>query len=315
MSDKSRRNFLKTVASVGSASLALSPKKANARPEEVLSPNRMGVLVDTTVCIGCRNCEYACRKSHGIDPGDLESYHNREVFEEYRRPKPDLYTVVNEFPNPENELIPINVKDNCRHCNHPACVSACIVGAITKKDNGAVVWNTDKCIGCRYCMVACPFQIPTFEYDEVLHPDIKKCDFCNERQQEGKIPACVEICPVEAMVFAPINDVISLAKDRVRREPEKYNDHIYGLEEVGGTSWLYLSSREFKDIKFIEHETKPVPGTVESIQHGIFAYFVPPLALYAWLGGIMWISKRRSQEKKEAMQDTKKDIDKNEEEE
>lgn len=293
MENNSRRNFLKSVATIGTAAAVASVPQAKASQEKVLSANRMGVLVDTTVCIGCRHCEWACKDAHGLDAGDLQSYHNRDVFDEYRRPTVDSLTVVNEFPNPKNALIPINVKENCRHCNYPSCMSACIVGAFTKLENGAVVWDGNKCIGCRYCMMACPFQIPTFEFEKAIEPEIRKCDFCYERQAKGEIPACVDICPVESMIFAPINEVISLAQRRIKRYPERYEEHIYGLEEVGGTSWIYLTAIDSRKLNFVELNKKPVPGTVESIQHGIFAYFVPPIALYAWLGGIMWISKRK----------------------
>lgn len=298
MAKNGRRDFLKTVAAIGTASAVASTSKLSAS-EKVLNPNRMGVLVDTTICIGCRHCEWACKEAHGLPAGDLESYHDRDVFNEYRRPTPESLTVVNEFPNPKNAYIPIDVKENCKHCNHPSCMSACIVGAFTKLDNGSVVWDGDKCIGCRYCMVACPFQIPTFEFDKAIQPEIRKCDFCYERQAQGEIPACVDICPVESMIFAPISDIISLAKKRISRNPERYHPHVYGLEEVGGTSWIYLTSVDSRTLNFVELNKNPVPGTVESIQHGIFAYFVPPIALYAWLGSIMWISKRKTQKKKE----------------
>src|SRR5690554_7642233 len=199
MFKQSRRNFLKTTATAAAAGVglsALTPKELKAKPEYILSEDRMGVLVDTTVCIGCRRCEWACKKAHDIPAGNIESYSDESVFDEMRRPSNDGYTKVNRYDNPQDPSIPTNVKVQCMHCDQPACVSACIVGAFSKKENGAVVWDTGKCIGCRYCMVACPFQIPTFEYENALHPDIHKCDFCYDRTKEGKLPACVEICPV-----------------------------------------------------------------------------------------------------------------------
>lgn len=313
MNNDSRRTFLKTLGATGvAAATAARPIKAETYDKKILNPGRMGVLVDTTICIGCRNCEWACKEAHDIEPGDIESYHNKEAFKEYRRPAPDNFTVVNEFDDPNSDYKGINVKDNCKHCDYPSCASACIVGAFDKLDNGAVVWDGSKCIGCRYCMVACPFQIPTFEYEKAIQPRIRKCDFCYERQAEGKIPACVDICPVESMIFAPMNEIISLAKKKIERHPERYNKHIYGLEEVGGTSWLYLTSVEHEKLNMVKLDTKPNPGTVESIQHGIFAYFVPPLALYAWLGGIMWKSKRDAKKKaEEEAQKTNSEEEKN----
>lgn len=315
MKGNSRRSFLKTMASVGTVAAVSGTTKAVAS-DSILSPDRMGVLVDTTLCIGCRNCEWACKDAHGIETDSIETYHDRSVFGEYRRPTPDAFTVVNEFENPDNENLPIDVKENCKHCNYPSCKSACIVGAFSKLDNGSVVWDGSKCIGCRYCMVACPFQIPTFEYDKAIQPNIRKCDFCYERTAEGKLPACVEICPVETMIYGPINEIISIAHERIKRNPDKYVNHIYGLEEVGGTSWMYLTSVDHLKLKFIDHGKNPVPGTVESIQHGIFAYFVPPVALYAWLGGIMWVTKRKKEqdEKRKLEEQSKLETKDNQEE-
>jgi Fe-S-cluster-containing dehydrogenase component len=181
------------------------------------------------------------------------------------------------------------------HCDHPACVSACIVGAFSKHENGAVTWDTEMCIGCRYCMAACPFQVPAFEYEKALNPMIMKCDFCFERTKEGKIPACVSICPVEALTYGSRTVLIKIARDRIKRNPDRYVEHIFGEYEVGGTSWMYLANKEFAELDFPQLGEKPAPGVSESIQHGIFAYFVPPVSLYALLGGIMWISKRRKE--------------------
>ena len=179
------------------------------------------------------------------------------------------------------------------HCDHPACVSACIVGAFSKEENGSVIWDGDKCIGCRYCMVACPFQIPSFEYDIAFNPDIKKCDFCFERTRRDKLPACVEVCPVESITYGKRSRLIEAARQKLRNYPERYIDHIYGEFEVGGTSWMYLAGVDFSDLEFPKLGKDAAPGVSESIQHGIFAYFIPPISLYALLGGIMWLNKTK----------------------
>jgi formate dehydrogenase iron-sulfur subunit len=294
MKSQNRRNFLKTAAGLGV--VASGAQKAKAAPRNILSPDRMGVLVDTTVCVGCRNCEWACKTAHNLPTEPLETYQNRQVFASMRRPSDTALTVVNEYKNPKNDAFPINVKVQCMHCDQPACLSACIVGAFSKEENGSVVWDTDKCIGCRYCMVACPFQIPAFEYHRALHPEIRKCDFCITRTRDGKIPACVEICPVEALTYGPREQLVRTARDLIRRSPERYVDHIYGEYEVGGTSWMYLAGRDFKGLSFPTLGRSPAPGVSEAIQHGIFAYFMPPVALYALLGALMWITKRRKEE-------------------
>ncbi len=294
-----RRSFLKT-ASVATASLTALPlASGKAGPSNILSENRMGVLVDTTTCIGCRRCEFACKQAHGLPTHDIESYSDRTVFRKPRRPDTASLTVVNEFTNPKNSSLPTDVKVQCMHCDHPACVSACIVGAFSKKENGSVVWDSDLCIGCRYCMVACPFQVPAFEFDKAIQPNIMKCDFCISKTEKGHLPACVDICPVEALTYGQRSELLRIARSRVNLNEERYNKHIYGEIEVGGTAWMYLSSQDPHKFGFPQLKDKPAPGVSESIQHGIFAYFMPPLALYSLLGGIMWMAKNRKRVEEE----------------
>lgn len=295
MSGKSRRDFLKSSALIGAGITGLSSHSVEAAPKNILSPDRMGVLVDTTVCVGCRNCEWACKDAHNLPSGDIENYENREILEKKRRPDHTSLTVINEYAPGKHSRLPIVVKVQCMHCDHPACVSACIVGAFTKEENGSVIWDTDKCIGCRYCMVACPFQIPAFEYEKALNPLIMKCDFCFNRTKEGNLPACIDNCPVEALTYGPRTQLVLIARDRIRRNPDRYKDHIFGEYEVGGTAWMYMASKDFLELGFPKLGKDPAPGVSESIQHGIFAYFVPPVSLYALLGGMMWLSKRRKE--------------------
>ena len=293
MANQNRRDFLKTTTVLGAGLTGLSIKDVKAKPKNYLSEDRMGVLVDTTVCIGCRKCEWACRNAHDIPPGPIEAYDDKNVFTKKRRPNSSNLTVVNQYPFPGQLTNFINVKVQCMHCDHPACVSACIVGAFSKEENGSVIWDGDKCIGCRYCMVACPFQIPSFEYDIAFNPDIKKCDFCFERTRRDKLPACVEVCPVESITYGKRSRLIEAARQKLRNYPERYIDHIYGEFEVGGTSWMYLAGVDFSDLEFPKLGKDAAPGVSESIQHGIFAYFIPPISLYALLGGIMWLNKTK----------------------
>ena len=193
------------------------------------------------------------------------------------------------------EMGPTFVKANCFHCNNPACVSACIVGAFRKLEDGPVVYDAWKCMGCRYCMVACPFQIPTYEYDNVLTPQVRKCTLCaNEgNPNKGGVPACVRTCPKECMTYGPRSELLARAHQLIEQHPDIYNDHVYGEHEVGGTSWLYLGPKEkpFTDLGFIELDHAPPPLRTERIQHGVFKYFVPPLAWYGLLGAVMWVAR------------------------
>jgi len=278
---------------------AVNTKPAKAAPENILSEDRMGVLVDTTACIGCRNCEWACKKAHDIPAGNIDSYADKSAFNQMRRPDKSALTVVNQYENKKEINAPFYTKVQCMHCDHPACVSACIVGAFSKQENGSVIWDTNKCIGCRYCMVACPFQIPSFEYDKAIDPKIKKCDLCFDRTKKGELPACVNICPVEALTYGPRSELIKIAREKLQLYPDRYFQHIYGEHEVGGTSWLYLSAVDLaKERVMPTLGTKPAPGVSESIQHGIFAYFVPPVSLYALLAGIMWLNKKKNETEK-----------------
>ncbi len=295
MEEMGRRSFLKRSLALGAGLAAGSALTSEARPTNILSTRRMGVLVDTTVCIGCRNCEWACKQAHDMPTEPIETYEDDAVFAEYRRPDEHALTVVNRHEDPNLSGGACAVKVQCMHCAHPACVSACIVGALSKQENGAVTWDDSKCIGCRYCMVACPFQAPTFEFDKARRPRIMKCDFCYERRAKGGIPACVEICPVEALTYGPRDELVNVARNRIRRNPERYINHIFGEYEVGGTDWLYLAGTDFAKLRFPTLGDKPAPGVSESIQHGIFAYFVPPVSLYALLGVIMWMARNRSQ--------------------
>lgn len=296
MSDQSRRAFFKTAGAIAGGLTGLKAKPSQADDAVALSEDRMGVLVDSTVCIGCRKCEYACKINHDLPSEPITTYDDRSVFAEQRRPHAKALTVVNEYENPTTPELPYNVKFQCMHCDHPACVSACIVGAFTKREDGSVVYDAGICIGCRYCMVACPFQVPAYEYEDPLTPKVQKCDFCAERTSEGQLPACVEICPVEALTYGRRFDLIQVARERIRKDPERYENHILGEEEVGGTSWLYLAGKPFTEVGFPKLGTRPAPGISESIQHGLFAYFVPPIALYSLLGGIMWLNNKKQTE-------------------
>jgi Fe-S-cluster-containing dehydrogenase component len=144
------------------------------------------------------------------------------------------------------------------HCVEPACASSCPARALTKTPDGPVVYNQKVCIGCRYCMVACPFAIPKFEYEKAL-PFIRKCSFCLERQKQGKKPACAHVCPSGALTFGKRKEMVELARTRIYQNPDKYIHYVYGEHEAGGTGWLYLSSVDFAGISFKPVRTASYP--------------------------------------------------------
>ena len=227
----SRRTFFK-VNAVGAAALAVTPAGAHASTTAAVDPGAVGVLVDTTLCIGCRGCEEACAEANG-NPGPPSE---TTVFDVRRETSPQAFTVVNRLSaDPERFA-----KTQCMHCVEPACVSACPARALEKTAAGAVTYTGSRCLGCRYCMVACPFDVPKFEYDKAV-PYVRKCTFCADRQAKGQPPACTEVCPSGALKFGPRADLLEEARTRIYQNPDKFVHHIYGEHEAGGTSWLYLT--------------------------------------------------------------------------
>lgn len=256
-------------------------------------PNRYGMLVDLTRCIGCRRCEAACNKVNKL-PKPKIPFDDKSVFEKKRRTDARAYTVVNRYANTLRLGEPVYRKVQCMHCNEPACVSACPVGAMKKTPEGPVIWNHNVCIGCRYCMNACPFYIPAFEYDNPFAPKIQKCFMCyQQRIKKGMIPGCAAACPMEALTFGKRSDMLQLARARIANEPGKYIEHIYGENEVGGTSWLYISPMPFEQVDLPTNlGTTPFPVFTRN-----FLSFVP-LVLTVWptlLGGFYLFTKRREE--------------------
>jgi formate dehydrogenase iron-sulfur subunit len=284
-----RRNFLKKA--MGASALAVLGTGAQAQASGTAdNPDQLGVLVDTTRCVGCRKCEKACNEINVDLPRRPEGFfEGKAVFDEQRRMDYAAYTVVNRHEDPADPGDPVYAKMQCMHCLSPGCVSACIVGALSQQPDGAVTYDASKCIGCRYCMVACPFQVPAYEYGNVLTPQVRKCTFCFEtRLSKGQMPACVEACPMQVMTFGKRTELVREGHRRIGNRPKHYVDYLYGEHEVGGTSWMYLSSIPFEEVGLPKFGYHPVPGFTEPVQHMLFKWFLPPLALYGSLGGIMW---------------------------
>jgi len=295
-----RRTVLKLglAATAGAAPRpAAAGESRAAKAARPASRDHVGVLVDTTLCIGCRKCEEACNRRNQL-PRTAESFSDRDVLRSFRRPTETAFTVVNQFPGSPSAdqagLPRTFCKVQCMHCLYPSCVSACIVGALVKSADGAVVYNPTICIGCRYCQIACPFEIPAYEFHVALAPRVRKCEFCASRVNgTGADPACAASCPTEALVFGRRADLLAMAKDRLTKRPDRYLNHIYGETEVGGTSWLYLAGRPVREIGLLDLPDTPPPQLTEAIQHGIFRYGIIPTAFYGLLGGIMWYNHRK----------------------
>lgn len=281
----SRRQFIRLTATAAALTIggrALASEHAVPR----LDPDRMGVLVDLTRCVGCRRCEWACAEANGNPHGKLEECDDQSVFASRRNPTTGQFCTVNRLgAAPALDSCgpaPLHAKIQCMHCEHPPCVSACLVGAMRKDPAGPVTYDASRCIGCRYCMMACPFERLAYEYDRRVTPRVRKCEMCRHRTVEGKVPACVEICPVEALNYGRREDLLRIARERIGRHPGTYTDHIYGEHEGGGTSWLYLSPRPFKELAALGLPAlgdRSPAETTESIQHGIFKFGAAPAVL------------------------------------
>lgn len=276
-----RRDFLKTLGIASGSALTSGTLKAEEVREE---KELVGVLVDTTRCIGCRNCEMACAEAHGLPMPDPD---DKSVTEKERKPSETQWTVVNYY---ETSASVVSVKRQCMHCNQPACASACLTKAMYKTDSGPVIWRESKCMGCRYCMVSCPFDIPQFEYNSPV-PKIQKCTLCWDRLQEGKQPACVEACPAEALLFGKRRELIDIARTRIYGDPGTYVHHIYGENEAGGTGYMYLSSVPFEQLGFrTDLGTTPYPEYTTDFLYGV------PIVLTLWPAILLAISNATKRE-------------------
>jgi formate dehydrogenase iron-sulfur subunit len=281
-----RRTFLKglgTGLAVAAPGSLLLPGKLGAK-EVPASKEFMGVLVDTTRCIGCRSCELACAEAHDLPIPDIS---DESVFEKPRKTSETQWTVVSRYKTEKGEVY---AKKQCMHCNQPGCVAACPVKAMTKRKNGAVTWDTN-CFGCRFCMVSCPFDIPKFEYDKTF-PEIQKCNLCWDRLTKGENPACVEACPAEALTFGTRREMIEEANRRIYKTHGEYVSHIYGEHEVGGTGYLYISAVPFEQIGF---RTDLGTTAYPEFSKG-FLYSVPIVLLLwpAFLLGVNALTSRKN---------------------
>jgi Fe-S-cluster-containing dehydrogenase component len=286
----SRRKFLGWAGAAGLSTTIGKPASAATNKHFAGYPDSFAILHDTTLCVGCRSCEAACNKVNDLPRPD-RPFTDLSVLETTRRTTTKTFTVVNRYDNPKKPGHHVFYKKQCNHCLEPACSSACFVRAFTKTKTGAVVYDASVCVGCRYCMIACPFEIPTYEYDQALTPRIRKCTMCHPRVVEGQLPGCVETCPMEALSFGKREDMIKIARERIRKYPDRYVNHIYGEHEMGGTSWLYVSGAPFQELGMREDlgitpASELTAGALSSV----------PIIVGLWpvlLAGIYAVSKRK----------------------
>jgi len=327
--DIGRRDFFK-VLSAGALTVAASGT-AEAREAHKLSDEAVGILYDSTLCIGCKACEVACKRENNMPTehgtpmekakgvygtwdsgGDLNSKTLNKI-KAYRDGTADVKD------REENGFA--FMKRACMHCVDAACVSACPATALTKTEgNGIVKWNADACIGCRYCQVACPFNIPKFEWDEAI-PEIVKCQLCDHKildkegnYAEGQLPGCTEFCPTGASLFGKTTDLLIEARRRLTLKagenyefPVKslysgekaihtaaeYRKEIYGENDGGGTQNLYLAAVPFSKLGLPALDQDPTARKSETLQHTLYKGMIGPIVL---LGGLLTAAYKSSKD-------------------
>ncbi len=236
-----------------------------------MSKQSKALLIDITKCVGCQQCSAACKEGHK-QPGD---------------PEPTLSATAFTAVEPRGEKF---VRRMCLHCEEPSCASACPVGGITKTVQGAVRYDGSKCIGCRYCMIACPFSVPKYEWSK-LAPYVTKCDMCAQRVLAGQQTLCAEACPTGATVFGNRDDLLLEARKRMIENPGTYVPRIYGEKEVGGTSVLYLSDVPFEQLGFVEPPMNmPMPALSAAALGEVPTVVTIGGSL---LAGLYWFTQRR----------------------
>lgn len=235
------------------------------------------LLYDATLCIDCKQCEAACAEQNKLPYDDA-------IGKEERQSEHKFTVVLNKNDKYMRRL--------CMNCQEPACVSVCPVAALRKTPEGPVIYEAGRCMGCRYCMAACPFGVPKYEWEK-LNPKVRKCTMCPDRVLNGRQTACAENCPTGATKFGEREDLLDEARKRIHDNPSNYVPHIYGAEEVGGTSVLLLSSVPFEQFGYrSDFPEDPLPLRTYRVLSRIPDFI--PLG-FVMLGGVWWITHRREE--------------------
>lgn len=260
-----RRRFIRQ-AGIGLAALAtgqLLPARTaySASAGTAVSEPSKSILIDLSRCTGCQSCALACRAANsgtaviGTAAGDPPPRLSHDALS---------FVATREVDSGQGETEIVFVKRQCMHCLHPACVAACTVGALHKTAAGPVVYDADKCIGCRYCQYACPFGVPSYDWDNPLGL-IHKCQMCTDHLSPGEQPACVTACPNGALRYGSRRKLLAEAHAQIASNPDRYVDHVYGEVEAGGTSVLYLSPVPFAELGFPTLGSASISGRAEAV--------------------------------------------------
>lgn len=316
-----RRKFLK-IASSGALISTASPT-VQARGNLPVSDQAVGMLFDATRCIGCRACVVSCKDINGMPPEHSNVDNPWDMAQELSA---DTLNIIKAHKDEATDEFSF-IKRNCMHCVDAGCVSVCPVKAMKKDEKtGIVTHHADVCIGCRYCVAACPYNIPKYEYDDAFG-QIQKCQLCNqqgvERIDQGKLPGCAEVCPTGANIYGTREELLAEAKRRLAAKAgsrydyklndinsplfqegtvAEYQQHIYGEHEGGGTQVLLLAGTTFDKLGMPDLPVRSYASVSETVQHTIYGGFVAPAAV---LGGLLYMARRNIKAEDEQSSDDK----------
>jgi len=300
-----RRRFLK-ILGIGASSVFLIDEPLYAEHDgcEDCAPNAFGLLNDGTRCIGCHSCENACREYNGL-PDPEPGPNGETVYPTKLNSKTFTHIESKTVPSPDPGGADIQAyrRHMCNHCEHPSCASACPVGALVKSPEGPVYYRSERCIGCRYCINACPFSIPKYEW-ESIKPFVRKCTMCYDKVSQGEPTSCSSVCPTGAITFGLRDDLVAEAHRRIEQDPERYQNYVFGEHEVGGTNVMYLTSSvvPFKDFGF---ETNVGTESYPNLTWAALSR-VPGIAMYVflWVSVVYFITQRRIPEEIQDLEST-----------
>jgi len=288
-----RRSLLTGAAATAAAAVAVTAGGAEGAVKTA-PPDAVGLLYDTTLCIGCKTCVVACREANDKKPDTSNSNGLWDAPLDLNGQTKNVIKLYKEPGSPVRSYF----KAQCMHCVDPACVGACMIGALQKREKGIVTYKKEYCSGCRYCQVACPFEIPKFEWASRA-PLMVKCELCNHRLAEGKLPGCVEVCPRKAVIYGTRDALLADAKKRIADHPDRYRGYkdgdaprVFGETDGGGTQCLVLSHVPYENLGLPALEDTSQAVLPRSIQHGVYQGMIAPIALYAVLGAVVFRNKR-----------------------
>ena len=241
--------------------------------------NDCGVLFDVTKCVGCGSCTVACKMWNNL------SYEKGNAHGYEAEMDGDTWTAVSYHDTVDHrgDSVLRFLKRQCMHCLKPSCVSVCFAKAIKVSETGAVVYDAKKCVGCRYCMIGCPYDVPKYEWDKVF-PSVMKCQLCAGKLEKNEAPSCVSVCPTGALTFGKRDELLMKAKSAITSDP-RYIDHVYGETEGGGTRWLYISDVPFEDLGLpVNIPEEDIPSIVHKYSRWKPGIFAGAAAVFGALG-------------------------------